>query len=551
MKSDNNYLWLLALICATIFFVNLGSLPVNIMEARNFITAREMLQDGHWMLPTINGEPRYQKPPLPTWLTAFSAAIFGIKEVWALRLPAAFMAMGLVLVFYKLGLKITSENNPHKQNQKYAFLSALILATSFYIVASARDGQWDIYTHAFMVFSIYPLIKLFTEKAHRYRNAMLAGLFFGCSFLSKGPVSFYALLLPFLISFGIVYRYKDFKSRILPTLVFILVAIIVSSWWHFYTLMFDKEAVLEITKNETSNWTSYETKPFYYYWSFFTQSGLWTIPAFIALLYPYLKSRVFDKKAYLFTFLWTIGSVILLSIIPEKKSRYLLPVLIPLALNTGFYIEYLIRSFSILKNKKETFPVYFSFLLIGIIGIAFPIGGYYFLKDGLDTNWFWFIALSISLVTIGVLIFRFMFKKDIEKVFYLNIAFIVAIMIFGLPLVNAIIVNPEYKPMSDLKQWKKNNALSVYEFADMTPELIWDYGSKMVVLFEDNQVTLPSENKFGVTVSEDNLDFFKRSFKDYKVEEQTKYDMNIKGRDSRTHKNRLYRYFFLVTKISD
>ena len=181
---------------------------------------------------------------------------------------------------------------------------------------------------------------------------MLAGLFFGCSFLSKGPVSFYALLLPFLISFGIVYRYKDFKSRILPTLVFILVAIIVSSWWHFYTLMFDKEAVLEITKNETSNWTSYETKPFYYYWSFFTQSGLWTIPAFIALLYPYLKSRVFDKKAYLFTFLWTIGSVILLSIIPEKKSRYLLPVLIPLALNTGFYIEYLIRSFSILKNKK-------------------------------------------------------------------------------------------------------------------------------------------------------------------------------------------------------
>lgn len=551
MKSDNNYLWLLALICATIFFVNLGSLPVNIMEARNFITAREMLQDGNWMLPTINGEPRYQKPPLPTWLTAFSAAIFGIKEVWALRLPAAIMAMGLVLIFYKLGLKITSTNNPHKQNQKYAFLSALILATSFYIVASARDGQWDIYTHAFMVFSIYPLIKLFTEKVHRYRNAILAGLFFGCSFLSKGPVSFYALLLPFLISFGIVYRYKDFKSRILPTLVFILVAIIVSSWWHFYTLMFDKEAVLEITKNETSNWTSYETKPFYYYWSFFTQSGLWTIPAFIALLYPYLKSRVFDKKAYLFTFLWTIGSVSLLSIIPEKKSRYLLPVLIPLALNTGFYIEYLIRSFSFLNNKKETFPVYFSFLLIGIIGIAFPIGGYYFLKDGLDTNWFWFIALSVSLVTTGVLIFRFMFKKDIEKVFYLNIAFIVAIMIFGLPLVNAIVVNPEYKPMSDLKQREKNNALSVYEFADMTPELIWDYGSKMVLLVEDNQVTLPSENKFGVTVSEDNLDFFKRSFKDYKVEEQTKYDMNIKGRDSRTHKNRLYRYFFLVTKISD
>lgn len=550
MKADNNYLWLLILVCAAIFFVNLGSLPVNIMEARNFITAREMLQDGNWLLPTINGEPRYQKPPLPTWLTAFSGALFGIKEVWALRFPAALMAMGLVIVLYKLGLKITDCNKLNKQNQKYAFVSALILATSFYIVASARDGQWDIYTHAFMIFSIYPLFKLFTEKKHLYRNAILAGIFFGLSFLSKGPVSFYALLLPFLVSFGIVYRYKDLKSRVLPILVFLAVATIVSSWWHLYTLIHDKAAVLEITRTETSNWTSYETKPFYYYWSFFTQSGLWTIPAFIALLYPYLKNRVYDKKAYLFTFLWTMISVILLSIIPEKKSRYLLPVLIPMALNTGFYIEYLIRKFPTL-NKKESFPVYFSFLLIGCVGIVFPIGGYFFLKDGLSGNWIWFICLSVILLIIGILIFRFMFKKKIEKVFYLNIAFIVGIMVFGLPMISAITINPEYKPMAELKEWQKNNEISVYEFADMTPELIWDYGGKMQVLHLESQLFIPGETKFGVLVSEDNLELFKKSFKENKIESKDKYDMNPKGTESRSHKNRLYRYLFEVTTISN
>ncbi|MHB1108669.1 MAG: ArnT family glycosyltransferase, partial [Lutibacter sp.] len=42
---------------------------ITIMEARNFITAREMVQDNHWLLTTMNGEARYQKPPLPTWLT--------------------------------------------------------------------------------------------------------------------------------------------------------------------------------------------------------------------------------------------------------------------------------------------------------------------------------------------------------------------------------------------------------------------------------------------------------------------------------------------------
>lgn len=540
MKVEKNYLLLLLLTCAAIFFVNLNSLPVNIMEARNFITAREMLTDGNWLLTTINGEPRYQKPPLPTWLTAFSAAIFEIKNVWALRLPAAIMTLVLVLFSYKLAIKITSE-------KLYAFISALVMATSFYIVASARDGQWDIYTHGFMVVCIYLLYLFFTEEKHKYRNAILAALFFGCSFLSKGPVSLYALLLPFLIAFGIVYKYKNFKSKWLPLLAFLIVSAIVSGWWHWYTITFDPAAA-EITKKETTNWISYETKPFYYYWSFFTQSGVWTIPAFIALLYPYLKNRVFNKKAYRFTFLWTVVSVVLLSLIPEKKSRYLLPVLIPMALNTGFYIEYLFRRFKELKDKKETIPVYFNFGLIAFIGIAFPIGGYIFLKDGLDGNWLWFVLLSIALVSIGIFMFRNLFRRNIATVFYLTIAFIVAVIWFGLPLSTAITNNPEYKPFSELKLLEEKENIKIYEFSDMTPELIWDYGDKMKILKEGEKVAIPEENKFGVMVSENNHGNFDEAFSAFEREFVARYDMNPKGKDSRTHKDRLYRDLFIVTK---
>lgn len=540
MKVENNYLLLLLLTCIAIFFVNLNSLPVNIMEARNFITAREMLNDGNWLFTTINGEPRYQKPPLPTWFTAFSAAIFGIKSVWALRLPAAIMTLILVLFSYKLAKKLTSE-------KLYAFISSLIMATSFYIVASARDGQWDIYTHGFMVGCIYLLYLFFTEESHKYRNAILAGLFFGCSFLSKGPVSLYALLLPFLIAFGIVYKYKNFKSRWLPLFAFLVVATIVSGWWHWYTLKFDPAAA-EITKNETTNWISYEIKPFYYYWSFFTQSGVWTIPAFIALLYPYLKNRVFNKKAYLFTFLWTLISVILLSLIPEKKSRYLLPVLIPMALNTGFYIEYLFRRFKELKDKRETFPVYFNFGLIAFIGIAFPIGGYIFLKDGLPGNWLWFVLLSIALFIIGVFMFRNLFRRKIETVFYLTIAFIVMIIWFGLPLSAAITNNPEYKSFSELKSLEEKQNIKIYEFSDMTPELIWAYSEKMQILKNGDEIAVPEENQFGVLVQEESLQLFKETFPNFKIEQVARYDMNPKGKESKTHKTRLSRDLFIVTK---
>ena len=540
MKIKKNYILLLLLTCVAIFFVNLNSLPVNIMEARNFITAREMLQDGNWLLTTINGEPRYQKPPLPTWLTAFSAAIFGIKSLWALRLPAAIMTLFLVLFSYKLAKKLTSE-------KLYAFISSLIMATSFYIVASARDGQWDIYTHGFMMGCIYLLYLFFTEETHKYQNAILAGFFFGCSFLSKGPVSLYALLLPFLIAFGIVYRFKNFKSKWIPLFVFLIVAFVVSAWWHWYTLKFDPAAAA-ITKKETTNWISYETKPFYYYWSFFTQSGVWTIPAFIGLLYPYLKNRVFNKKAYLFTFLWTIISVILLSLIPEKKSRYLLPVLIPMALNTGFYIEYLFRRFKELKDKKETFPVYFNFGLIAFIGVVFPVGGYIFLKDGISGNWVWYILLSIALFSIGIFMFRNLFRRNIATVFYLTIAFIVAVIWFGLPLSAAITNNPEYKAFSELKTLEEKQSIKIYEFADMTPELIWDYGEKMTILKEGDSISIPEENRFGVLVSEEQLQYFKEAFPNFRREHVARYDMNQKGKESRTHKTRLYRDLFIVTK---
>lgn len=540
MKIDNNQLMLVLACCIAIFFVNLGALPVNIMEARNFITAREMLFDDNWLLTTINGEPRYQKPPLPTWLTAISAAIFGIGKVWALRLPSAILSLVLILFSYRLAIKLTSDKT-------YACISSLIMATSFYIVASARDGQWDIYTHGFMMGCIYALYLFFTKESHTYRNALVAGLFLGLSFLSKGPVSLYALLLPFLFAFGIVYKYKNFRSKWGALLLFLVVATVVSAWWHWYTITFDPVAA-EITKKETTNWVSYEIKPFYYYWSFFTQSGVWTIPAFVGLLYPYLKNRVFNKKAYLFTFLWTVLSVVLLSLIPEKKSRYLLPVLIPLALNTGFYFEYLFRKFKELKDARQTAPVYFNFSLIACIGIAFPVGGYIFLKEGLQGNWVWFVLLSVVLLVIGILMFRNLFRKNIRKVFYLTIAFIIMVIWFGLPLSSAITNNPDYRPFSELQTWTAKQHLNVYEFSDMTPEIIWDYGKKMKVLRDGDEFSIPNENRFGILVQEENLSVFRETFKNFEIEEIRRYDLNPKGKESRSHKTRLHRDLFIVTK---
>lgn len=541
MSIKNNYIFWIIIVCISIFFTHLDAIIVNIMEARNFITAREMIQNNNWVLTTLNGEPRYQKPPLPTWLTAFSALIFGFKNIIALRIPAALITTMLIVYFYKLGGKLTL-------NKKYAFISSLILATSFFIIFSGRNSQWDIFTHSFMIVSIYQLFLFFKEENKKYQRAIYAAIFFGFSFMSKGPVSLYALLIPFIISYGITYKFKTLKSRLLPLILFIIVGIIISGWWYLYTYYFDPLNVLEITKKESNNWSSYEIKPFYYYWSFFTQSGVWTIPAFISLLYPYLKNKVSNKNAYQFSILWTISSVILLSIIPEKKSRYLLPVLIPLALNTGFYIEYLILKFKDLKDKKETIPVYFNFGLIAVIGILFPIGGYLFLKDSITDYFHWYLFLSITLFSIGVLIFKYLKLKNLEKVFYLTISFIISIMIFGIPLAKTFFNNPNYYSISNLNTWQSNTNLEVYEFYEFCPEMILEFGKPIKVLTKNNNVIIPEKESFGVLVSLNQKEKFKNTFKKYSIEKIERYDMNQTEPGSRSHRPRLWRDLYLVTK---
>ncbi len=537
-----NYILLLFLTCFAIYFVNLDAIYVNIMEARNFITAREMLQSNNWLLPTMNGEARYQKPPLPIWITAVSAAIFGLKSLFALRLPAAIMALFLVIFSYKFLTRLTN-------NTKYAFISSLVLSTSFYVVFAGRNGQWDIFSHAFIMGCIYYLYQLFENKKKRFRYAVFASLFFGLSFLSKGPVSFYVLLLPFLISYGIVFKYKSIKSLTKPLLLFTIISALISSWWYVYVYWVDSAEIIKITQKETLNWQSHNVKPFYYYWSFFLQSGAWSIIVIAGLFYPYLKNKVSNSKAYTFTWIWTIISLLLLSIIPEKKSRYLLPLLIPLAFTTGFYLEYLFLNFSILKYKRESFPVYLNFGLIAGIGALFPIWGYIYFKEIIDGNWFWFMLLAISTFIISLLIFKFLFRKNIQIVFYLIIFFIATIIFFGMPIVKKLNINPDFYSVSNLNYWETETNNKVYEFKGLTPELIWDYGKPMKILTNGEEVLIPTEESFGVLVRDKYEQKFFEVFKDYSIEKLKRYDMNPRAKESSQYRSRLCRNLYLVNSL--
>jgi len=516
---------------------SLDSIPVSIMEARNFVTAREMITDGNWLLTTMNGEARYEKPPLPTWITAIFGLIFGHKSLIALRFPTIIFIAIIGIFTFLLSKKILS-------NEKQSFINGLIVITSFYVIGITLEAPWDIFTHGFMLIAIYHLFQFFERENNYGLNVLLAGLFIGCSILCKGPISMYALMLPFIISYGFTFRFKKFKSKILPFVGCIFLALIVGGWWYVYVRMTDPQTFEAIATRETNNWHSYNTKPFYYYWSFFTQSGIWTIPAFVSLLYPYLKNKVSNLKAYQFSMLWTLIAVILLSLIPEKKSRYLMPVMIPLAINTGFYIDYLIRKFKTLSDKKETIPVYFNFGLIALIAIAFPVAIYYFIGDQLVGHWMLFAVATTLTVGIGIMIFFKLKQKQIQEVFLLTTAFFVIIFLFALPLLKPVIGSSN-RPITALDQ----KDLKLYGFSNVSPEIIWQYGERIPSLsMENGMANFPKERQFGLlgyNISENDMTELKRK---YEVKRLDRFDLNAVPKDSKRYNDRLINDYYILTR---
>jgi 4-amino-4-deoxy-L-arabinose transferase-like glycosyltransferase len=520
--------------------LSIGVMDITIMEARNYVTAREMVTDGNWFLTTMNGEPRYQKPPLPTWFAAVFGWIFGLKNLLVLRLPGIIMVALTGLFSYLLSKTLIKD-------KKQSLVNALITVTSFYVVGIIIEAPWDIFTHGFMLVAIFHLFLLFEKTNQYWRHTILAGIFIGFSIMSKGPISFYALLLPFLIAYGVVYKYKRFKAKLFSVFSIIILFLIVGGWWYLFVRLEDPETFLKIASKETGNWGSYNTRPFYYYWSFFTQSGIWTIPAFVSLLYPYLKSRVINLKAYRFSLLWTLTALLLLSIIPEKKSRYLMPVLIPLAINTGFYIEYLIREFKSLRNIKETIPVYFNFGVIGLLGMAFPVGGYLVLKDKADVNWIMFILASIILFSIGTSLFVNLKLKRIKQIFFLCIAFMMAAFIFALPLSASL--KPDNKnSVSTLHSIVKNENLHLYSIGKLSPETIWEFGQKIPeIRADDSLFPFPKESSFGILCNDiDHMDM--EGFEErYKVTLIDTFDLNRKEPGSRGYRNRMINYYYVLS----
>lgn len=428
---------LLAILCTTTFFIYNTALPADIMEVRNIITAREIIDNDSWLYPTLNGVLQLEKPPLPTWVAA-AIEYISPDSLEAQRMAAGVMAVVWIAFFYHVALYLA-------QRKDYALYSTIIFMTCYNVMQMGRTASWDIYCNAFMMGAIYYLMRglyddYFRERQRPWLYLPLAGLMMGLSFLSKGPVAFYALLLPALIAAFIFIRPLDVREKWKPLVVMVLICLAVSSWWYIYLLVCHEADVVTFLSRH-GYWGTRIVRPWYYYWRFFCETGVWTLLMLTSLLVPFWNKRLPERRGYHIAITWTLAALLLLSLIPEKRVRYLLPMMTPCALAMGYVIIYFKDYCHKDRQADRLFVINGG--IMSLVAFSLPVLVFIFgyRRDSMHLDSY--VGITLLIVLAALWIARATFNRDARQLIFGVAALFAVICCFLLRPIAKVFDNPE------------------------------------------------------------------------------------------------------------
>ncbi|MEZ0608474.1 ArnT family glycosyltransferase [Fibrella sp. WM1] len=184
-------------------FGRLGYMPVDNRsdEARRGLVALEMVLSGNYIVPTLNGIPYLNKPPLYNWLIAGSFRLLGSFDSWALRLPMALSLVGYALTIFGVVRRQTGNG---VLAVRVALMVALCARIWFY---ETLLGLIDI-TFSWLIFSMLSCLFAFDR---RQQYGWLYGSLYGLgtlAFLMKGLPAFVFIGLSLLVWFGATRRWS-------------------------------------------------------------------------------------------------------------------------------------------------------------------------------------------------------------------------------------------------------------------------------------------------------------------------------------------------------
>jgi 4-amino-4-deoxy-L-arabinose transferase-like glycosyltransferase len=193
-------------------------------EGRYAQIPKEMVANDAWVVPTLQGQPYLDKPPLMYWLVALSYKAFGVSPAAARLVPAVCVHL-TILAVYLIGRRSVGERG--------AFWAALLLSVAPGFVCVARllllDGLLTLCVTV-SVLCGFEAVRTGSLKPGWWVAAAFAS---GLGFLTKGPIAEMLLFVP-LWTYGFLAARQ--VARLRHYVLFFSVVVAVNVPWYLAML---------------------------------------------------------------------------------------------------------------------------------------------------------------------------------------------------------------------------------------------------------------------------------------------------------------------------
>ena len=342
LLEDRRTLWVIAALIVVLFAI--GNLPWQLDDydqAKQAFTSFEMVKEGHWLYQHTLHERVATKPPLVGWI---SAAVFVVTRSWeiAWRLPSLVAALALAFVLFRAA------------NDAYGKFAAVIALSAFGLnLLSPRLGTL-VRTDMPLALAIF-LIGLLIWKKIRCgdewepRDQINIFILLTAAMLTKGPIV-YAFLLPGIALFQLrrgrarppgapQTKSGSAWTGWWPWLASLAIFLI----WVIGGIRFQPGFYEEVVMREfvgRFGETIHRPQPLLFYLPHLLHKfAPWSVLMVVIALFD-LRSRNWrlcsafrEMSPETFWLLcWSIGGLIVMSLIPSKRVDRIFPVIPPLCL---------------------------------------------------------------------------------------------------------------------------------------------------------------------------------------------------------------------------
>ena len=350
LLEDQRTAWVIAAVSFLLFLI--GNLPWQLDDydqAKQGFTSFQMIKEGRWLYQQTPHAHVATKPPLVAWI---SGGLFGLTRSWDLawRLPSFLAAVALALLLFR------------SARSAYGLTAGLIAEAAFGLNLLSPRLATLVRTDmplALVIFLIGALIwqKIRAQTEWRLRDQVYVFVLLTVAMLIKGPIV-YAFLLPGIGVFewwrrrhAVVAGVGDpgqshkvqLEQSAWPGWWPWIASLVVFLLWVIGGILFQPGFFDEVVMREfvgRFGETIHRPQPLYFYLPHLLHKfAPWSLlMVAIALVDLHsrrwrLRSALRDMSPETFWLLcWSLGGVIVMSLIPSKRVDRIFPIIPPLCL---------------------------------------------------------------------------------------------------------------------------------------------------------------------------------------------------------------------------